>query len=178
MAPIVMGLTGYAGAGKSAAAEYLELLYGFSIVSFADPLRDVALRIGWDGTKRPPDAYPNGGVYNGRLLLQELGVGMRISVGPNVWVDVARRRIEALRLPPACNVVIPDVRFSNEVALVREFGGAVVRIDRPGLATMEHVTERPEDLPADYVVSNDGTHDELCRSIADVALKVHRGASE
>lgn len=40
------------------------------------------------------------------------------------------------------NVVFDDVRFENEAALIREYGGLIVHIHRPGLPTTDaHASE-------------------------------------
>lgn len=85
----------------------------------------------WEYAKKEPEV---------RRLLQALGVAMRTHVGPDVWVDAVMRQYDALSVPHATlsgfetipKVVITDVRFPNEAQAIRERGGQVWRIVRPG----------------------------------------------
>jgi hypothetical protein len=82
-----------------------------------------------------------------RVALQTLGTEWGRCCYPNVWVDYALRTAAAVEQghlyhphaglgPPnakrAAGVVIPDVRFDNEVQAIRRAGGRVVRLRRPG----------------------------------------------
>lgn len=60
-------------------------------------------------------------------------------------------------------VVIDDVRFPNEVAMIQRLGGRVIRIDRPGPDESTHASEIILDTfdGWDGVIVNDGTLGEL-----------------
>ena len=173
----VIGLCGFAGSGKDEAAKAL-VEDGWLRVSFADALRE-ALRaldpvvqidatgaarlsevieaIGWDAAKKRADV---------RRLLQSLGTEAGRNIhGPNCWVDIARRKIDAAH----GNVVITDVRFPNECALIREYGGTLIKIERNGVGPVNgHVSEQLDAQP-DLLIRNDGTVDELHEQIRSVA---------
>jgi hypothetical protein len=58
-------------------------------------------------------------------------------------------------------VVITDVRFANEAAAIRSWGGEIIRIDRPGVGPVNgHVSEAMPFEP-DEVIENDGTIEDL-----------------
>lgn len=135
----IIGLTGRAGAGKDTAGAVLAAHYGASRVAFADGVREALLALdptivlasgiettvrqhvemhGWDVAKRHHEI---------RRLLQVLGTEVgRDILGPMVWI----RRL--FRVVPPGPLVITDVRYDNEAATIRYYGGVVVEIVRPG----------------------------------------------
>jgi hypothetical protein len=120
----LVGLSGYAGSGKDTAAEIL-LASGYQRLGFADPLKELATRIGWDGHKDDV----------GRKLLQDLGLGARDVLGDDVWVNALLAKVSG-------PTVITDVRFANEVHAIHSHGGVVVRIVRPGCTpALGHISE-------------------------------------
>ena len=98
-----------------------------------------------------------------RLLLQWWGTEFKRSIDPDYWV----KRSEAW-LTVAKNyvdlVVIPDVRFVNEIEMVKQLGGIVIRVERPQLVQCDvHASEKLLDDYKDWdsVIVNAGTLDEL-----------------
>jgi hypothetical protein len=140
----LVGLAGYAGSGKDRAADCL-LSLGYTKRGFADALKDLAGRIGWDGHKDD----------TGRRLLQELGVGCRDVLGSDVWVDALFANLTG-------PTVITDVRFPNEVAAIANHGGVVVRIVRPGVDPARgHISETALDDLDLPVIVNDHSVEQL-----------------
>lgn len=142
----IIGLTGTAGCGKSAAAAALVERAGFSERPLAAGIKRICAHVfGWDDARlngpsenrNAPDPEWNG--LTARYALQALGTEWGRRMHPDVWVRHALRyarldlSTEEGRLGPTFRgVVIPDVRFSNEAAAIRAAGGKVVRITRPG----------------------------------------------
>jgi len=151
----LIGLSGFARAGKDEVARTLVEEKGWTRIAFADPLKQIAKELGWDGTKDEA----------GRRLLQSLGVAVRDHLSPDAWVQAAEDDIERIQGP----VVITDVRFPNEVQMIRRRGGKMVRIMRPGTgAVNEHISEHAiDDDDCDLVLANDG-------SLADLQAAVLR----
>jgi len=114
---LVIGLSGKAGIGKDTAGAYMKLKYGFERVAFADYLKKIARKLGWNGQKDE----------KGRRFLQELGQVAR-QYDANVWVDAAFREIAKLERLGVTTAVITDVRYLNEVQTIKEEGGLAVRI--------------------------------------------------
>lgn len=164
--PRVIGITGLKRSGKSTLARQLAAL-GYENVAFADPLRDLAYRFnnyidetgcrlaqvideyGWEYAK---DNYPEV-----RHILQFLGTEVVREVKQTHWTDQMRQRIA----DPEQRFVVSDVRFENEAQVVRDNGGFVVEIVRPGLVLPKdgHVSEAG--VVADWVLYNTGTPEEL-----------------
>ena len=80
-------------------------------------------------------------------------------MGDDVWVVAALRKMENFKE----NYVITDVRFENEAVMVRQLGGEIWRIQRPGIqAVNNHVSELEMDgYKFDRVLRNEGTLEEL-----------------
>ncbi len=179
----LVGLTGYARAGKDTAAG--ALLDGeWTRMAFADGVRDLALAIdpwvmceddsyegerlstwitdhGWDGAKALP---------NIRGLLQTIGKAVRDTVGPRAWVEALENRWWAANRP---DTVITDVRYPNEGAWIQRNGGIVIRIDRPGVGPVNgHESETLVDaVVADAVVVNDGPPVQLQDRVAGLVQR-------
>lgn len=154
----IIGVSGFAGAGKDTLAYALEEGFQFCKMALADPIKEAcASWFDWDRQtlwgashlRNKPD--PRYGDLTPRRALQFVGTEIGRNLYPNVWVDCVMRRAEkALREhgynlledeedgPPryyergAVGVVISDVRFRNEIDAIQKAGGWVVRIKREG----------------------------------------------
>lgn len=181
---LVIGLTGYARAGKDTVADWMVREYGFRKLSFADPLKELALRLnpevmtstgrtyslryaveefGWDITKEKTDA---------RDYLVELGAGARELIGSDVWMVALRRRM--LESPDE-KYVISDVRYRNEVWMIQNEGGEVWEIRRPGCepANPEEEASFMEVWP-DAVLHNDGTREDVLKGAVRLLDRAYR----
>lgn len=163
----IIGFAGRAGSGKNTAAAFVP---GGWAMGFADPLYEmVAVLTRMTPTQlrnRDTKEEPIDGLgVSPRFLLQTLGTEWgRNTVHPDVWVRITARRLDALVSRGIETVVLTDVRFPNEATLIRDRGGEVWRIDRPGTERMSggHCSENG--LPVsviDRVIVNDGTRDDL-----------------
>lgn len=190
MSAQLIGLMGYAQTGKDTTANVLVEHHGFTRVAFADKLREVAyaldpivaytdrgawgtdvlapLRLqdvvdqhGWDYAKT---RYPEV-----RALLQRLGTEAgRQVLSPalfgddSIWVRAALDGLHG-----DSHWVITDVRFPNEAQAIRERGGWLWRIERNGTGPVNgHASETAlDDTPADWIVPNNGTLDDLARNV-------------
>ncbi len=177
----VLALCGYPKVGKDTIAEHLVANHGFVRVAFADPLREALLALdplvlvennygrlstfvrtlGWTRCKESPEV---------RTLLQRMGTEAGRNIhGEDCWVNLAWAKILGQVKP----VVITDMRFDNEVRMVRglyklDRNPFVAHIVRPGFGKVnEHASEQ-----LDYSKIADGTFvnngvSELLRDIDD-----------
>lgn len=140
---MIFGLTGRARSGKDTAALALRPL-GFVRVAFADPMRDMLRAIGLRDEDMEGDAKERPVPHLGlsyRRLAQTLGTEWGRALDPDLWIKVARSRIERV-IAEGRSVVVTDIRFDNEAALVRHMGGRVIRIDREeAAAVLKHTSE-------------------------------------
>lgn len=105
-----------------------------------------------------------------RPLLQWLGGYLVIMVGPGVWYDEIIRRIGHLRQVDL--VTIGGVRYPGDAERIRNAGGYIVAIERPGQATQDatDLTERQRSLiTPDATVINDAS----LAALATCAQQVH-----
>lgn len=152
---MILGLMGYAGAGKDAFASVLVNEMGFKRVAFADPVRRAAYNTGWDGKK--DDA--------GRRRLQEIGMHFR-ELDQDYWLNRAIREMAQLMTEGHERFVFTDCRFPNEVEAIRELGGKLLRIKRDGVGPVnEHVSEvATVEVTPDGWIENNGTLSDLRES--------------
>lgn len=138
---MLIGLLGYAGAGKDTVAG---LLPGFERRAFADKLRALAYasnpcigstwadlrnqvdHYGWDRLKRlSPEV---------RQYLQTLGMGVREVLGEDTWIDACLpEEMRDFVKPYPLDVVITDCRFENEAQRILSLGGVLWVVERPGV---------------------------------------------
>jgi len=174
---MIIGLSGYAQSGKDEIAKIL-LEEGFERAAFADTLReallalnpmagfgvylkDVVALLGWEEAKRN---YPEV-----RRLLQHMGTEAgRDIFGPQIWVNRTLGKLD-----PTKNYIITDVRFQNEADAIRDLGGQMWRVTRPGHGPVNgHSSETALDnYLFDYTVENKGDLTEL-KLIVSALIKV------
>ena len=111
-----------------------------------------------------------------RDLLQKLGTeAMREGLHRNVWVnalmaDYTPTQVQWSDGPvggyedgPMPNWIITDTRFPNEAQAIKDKGGIVIKVDRPGVGPVNgHPSEDAlKDYNFDYVIHNDGSINDL-----------------
>lgn len=169
----LVGLHGKARCGKDTAANFLCERFGFIKGSFAAPIRAfIAVLIGAEGPGEleaiKDQPHPILGGKTPRHAMQTLGTEWgRQLICPDLWLNVLERETRQL-LDEGKDVVITDVRFDNEAALIHRLGGVVVNIVRPDQKEIEgsaHASEagvKPELY--DAIVLNTGSPTALgCR---------------
>ncbi len=176
----VIALTGAARAGKGTTAERIvDALRGVDgcyvkVEGFADRLKVSAARaLGFTGDddaciafcdwlkvngsvqvlNQTGKMHANVGPLTGRHFLQRYGTEAHRNVfAEGFWLDAV--------LPPTLDrddcdlLVIHDLRFPNEAERVRQYGGEVWRVTRPGVgdAKAQHVSEQTID--GDQIIEN------------------------
>lgn len=115
---IVLGVAGKAGAGKDTLADALVKHYGFFKASFALALKLEVMEVYGFTRQEVFETKP----AHVRKVLQEHGVAAR-EKDPLHWI----RKLEAY-IADKPRVVVPDVRFPNEVEAVARWGGQTVRV--------------------------------------------------
>ena len=170
--PRLIGLYSPApGCGKSTAAH---LLIERERVSFAAPLKRAVWRLldelGFEGFcyvyVDKEAIIPEIGV-SARHMMQTLGTEWgRACIHPDFWVMIARAETQRT-MADGRSVVLDDVRFPNEAAMIRDLGGELWRIERPGVSySGDHGSEGAlEDITPDRVIVNDGTITQLKEKI-------------
>lgn len=170
----LIGFTGFAGAGKSTAAQHLESHHAFKRLRFAGPLKDMmrALGLSWaevDGhLKEVPCALLGG--KTPRHAMQTLGTEWgRNLIHSNLWLSAAMTKVNTA-LSEGRSVCLDDCRFPNEVEAVRAAGGIIIRITRAGVGPQSNHVSEPTDLPFDIEIFNDLTPGDLWEQLDEILL--------
>lgn len=103
--------------------------------------------------------------FSPRSWAQWLGTEVgRELFGPDCWVNLMEKEFHRLRvltrnLRYTGIMVIPDVRFLNEVVRIRELGGVILHLERSGVAPVAaHISEAGvKKATIDWQILNDGT---------------------
>ena len=140
----LIALTGLKGSGKDTTADYIiKNYYNWEKDSFAGTLKDAVSAIfGWDrkmlagetvgdrNEREQVDEYWSkklGYDVTPRNMLQRFGTDiLRCNLHKAIWVDSLERKI----VNSSKNIIITDCRFKNELDMIREIGGTVIRIER------------------------------------------------
>jgi hypothetical protein len=70
--------------------------------------------------------------FSYRVAAQTLGTEWGRTLSPTIWIDAARDRL-AKRAALGLSTYVPDVRFENEADVIRELGGVMWHVERPGI---------------------------------------------
>lgn len=92
-------------------------------------------------------------------------------IDKNVWVDVMKQTVSNI-IANGKDVVIPSVRFVNELEAVTDLGGETWWVVRPSLqagANAGHSSENSVfETDFDRTIRNDGTLEDLYKKIDDI----------
>lgn len=168
---------GFKKSGKSTATDYIFHSYeGFSSHSFATPLKQMLCAMGltpeqlWGSQKETPAPLLNG--KTPRHAMQTLGTEWgRRCIDEGLWVRAWKETL------PGGYVVTDDLRFPNEYIAIKEVGGVVVRIDRPGIdADTSHESEaHVATLKPDHIIVNDRSIPVFCNRIYELMRELGCG---
>lgn len=151
---MIIGILGYIGSGKGTVADCLVGTHGFTQDSFAASLKDVCAEMfNWsrellegDTThsrewRNEPDLWWSAELgitdFTPRMALQMIGTDtLRNHFHVDIWQLTLKNRLVKYGDK---DVVISDVRFPNEINLIREMGGILVEVKRGDLPVWDKV---------------------------------------
>ena len=147
----LIAFTGKAGSGKTTAAEILVNKLGYQCVSIATPLKAMVAKLlsyyedtNVDTNNKEAILYELGVSY--RHICQTLGTEWgRNCISSYLWTNIAEQRI--VRLLTHSNVVVDDIRFPEEAAMIKRLGGKLIHIESiiasgaAAGAAAEHISE-------------------------------------
>jgi len=178
---ILILISGKIGAGKSTVAEYLHNEYKaglyhlgtgvrsvtseiFNInpgIIFNDKMKNQTIKI-FDNEKITP-----------RELLQKIGLGIKQIAGNDIW---CKKLYSELKNNHDNLIVIDDYRFPEEYDFFVNKGYKVMglRINRNNAENNNHLCENQK-LKIDYTISNNGSIEDLHKTIDKLMFKSHIG---
>jgi len=196
---MIIGIAGLIGHGKGSVASVLEHHHNFVKLSFADSLKDsVAAVFNWNRLWLEGDTtesriwreevdewwsqrlnIPN---LTPRIVLQQWGTEVcRRGFHDDIWIASLENKIHGYQ-NQNYNVVIPDVRFPNEIDMIQNMNGEVWVVKRgqdPQWLTdyIERGIQPPNIHQSEWawaksqfnqVILNDGTLDDLKEKITSL----------
>ena len=183
---ILVGILGAKGSGKSTIAQHLKEQHRFVRYSMASVLKDMLRAAGLKeehihgSLKETPQDILCG--KTPRWAMQSLGDEWgRQQIGQDLWVRLAEanlqevvRQLTILRRGEAGEiaVVIDNIRYPNELEMVRRQQGQLFLVRRPSVEPRkrwlrkEHASETLwRKAEADFTVFNDGSKDSLLAQV-------------
>ena len=165
----LVGIAGPARCGKDTVADILiKTLTGYKKASFADPIKEMILsglglrtnQVYGDDKDTLDERYG----CTPRHMMQTLGTEWgRMTINNDIWVKAMETRLRP-------GMIIPDVRFENEAVFVRKHGVLIHIVGRGGIEG-DHVSESGIKAESDDIaILNNGSIEQLERSIKDFIL--------
>jgi hypothetical protein len=139
---MIIGVVGFLGSGKGTVGDILIQENGYYRLSFADAVKDaVSVVFGWPRDLLEGDTIESrafrestdgfwserfGYAVTPRYMLQLMGTEAGRDVfNKDIWIYTLENRMRGKE-----DVVIPDVRFPNEIEFIKSKGGKVIRVNR------------------------------------------------
>ena len=161
---LIIGVTGKKRHGKDTISDYLRDVYGFKKYVLADTLKyGIKELFGmtneqlWGDLKEEKDSFWG---YSPREIMQIIGTDLiRNRFDKDFFVKSLKKKI----MEDNCEkVVISDIRFLNEVKLVEELGGTILRVNRETENNKDnHISENELDNHNFITVRNNSTLENL-----------------
>jgi hypothetical protein len=134
---MLLGVAGPKGSGKDTFASVFNSYSGqqYKVHAFAEPLKQICKKMylltdeqlyNQEAKERVDERWG----LSPRQMFQQFGTNyVRNQLDPNFWLKHFEMWYQSLN--PGTPVIVPDVRFQNEVDLIHRLGGKVVFIYRP-----------------------------------------------
>ena len=162
----IIGLSGKKHSGKTTAAnllaEYVYETYNkhVAIIGFADAVKNELAE-----AFCLPLYYIENHKQNFRLIMQGYGTDYRRELcGQDYWIKKVE---EKLAHTEASLVIIPDVRFLNELKAIQDWGGEVWRLSRHDDADAHESETQLDEYQFPVVIDNNKTLTHLKRQLID-----------
>ena len=139
---IIAAYSSYPQSGKSILAKHMRAQYGYEILKFADPMKEMLtnllLFIGIPAEEIPryiegdlkETPIPEFGGKSVRDMLISLGTMWgRNMVAPDIWVNIAYfQMVNRFRYGSPNLIFFDDLRQENEYEMLRDMGACIVRV--------------------------------------------------
>lgn len=170
----VIALIGYRNAGKGMAARHLTRDRGFSILNMAAPVeRMLEAGLGIDPSVFQHDAQ--------RLPLEGAGGCTPAELKNSLFHDWGRRGVHGtlwakgwrrlLRSSAAPRVLVKDACYPAELREIKDAGGVIWRIERPGVEPSRPADAALAGVVADHTIINRGDDPAVLYRLLDLGLQ-------
>lgn len=176
----LIGITGRKYNGKDTVAEHLVRKYGFVQLTYAEPLKEICKTLfGFSHRQLHGDLKETIDTHWGispRNALQFLGTDifrhkineLMPEIEDNFWVKCLMARVNKLKEEnPNVRICISDVRFPNEVDVLKQINSNIIRVVRPSINDSDcHESEKLiSTLEVTHELLNDSTLEQLYNEI-------------
>lgn len=142
---MILGLLGFIGSGKGVVSDYISQNNKFKKISLADSLKEaISVIFDWplemlQGKTKESREWREQVDYwwskrldipnlTPRLVLQKFGTeACRNHFHQDIWLASLENK---LRKENDGNIIIDDLRFSNEISSIRKLGGKIIKVHR------------------------------------------------
>lgn len=180
----IVGISGKAQSGKSTLTEYLTEKYGYEEYSFAGPLKQILLHLGFEheelyGTGQQKLVKNKHWGYSGREAMQKIGTELFRESLPKILPKMERIWIRLFEID--CeekgdkNYILSDIRRLDEADAIRKLGGVIIRtvktVNDFNEKYRQHSSETEIDqIVPDFILDNDKNSIESARKTIDEYL--------
>lgn len=167
-----IGLCGYMRSGKDTIADYLIENHGYTRFGFAQALKEEVAR----GVGCTP-AELNGEPLRSQVrpVLQIWGTEFRRAQDPDYWVRQAETKIINHCGTTTYPMVFNDVRFQNEIDMLRECGFLIIKIDMSVEDVLAYAEAQGEELAVTMARLEHASEREWRAAEFDVVIPSVRG---
>lgn len=206
---MIIGISGLAGSGKDTIADMFIKQGNIVKISLADPIKRICRDLWgfsldqlWGPSERrnqedPRYPLPDGSCLSARKALQLLGTEGLREIDNDVLIRYLIRTANKLTneigysytkenglFPLPLNktlfVVVPDIRFSNELNNIKQFGGKIIKVKRPNSGLKGNLAKHKseveliniKDKEFDFVINNNGTLLDLEEKISPIISRL------
>ncbi len=177
---MIIGISGKIGHGKDTVSDILKDLssYNWKTKKFAGKLKEMTCMLTGCTLEQLEDQEfkkqligPQWGDLTYRTMMIRIGTeAMRDNVHPDTWVNA----LFANYNPKKDFWIITDLRFINEASAIKKLGGFLIRVNRPGVDNIDHISETMlDDFDGfDATIVNDGSLDDLREEVKTILFKI------
>ena len=171
---MIIGIGYRAASGKDTVADYLVEKYHFNKTAFASSLKEACGTIfHLNNRQLHGDLKEVVDEFWGktpRYILQRVGTEcMRHGYDEGIWIKSLERQVKNSKT--GTHWVISDTRFINEAYAIKNWGGKLVKMDRPESGASGGIFKHASEIELeefngwDYIIHNDSTIEDLFRKV-------------